>query len=296
MNEIFFMFIAPSVERSSSMALYGRQRDGSALMPFDLNDIQFPFRILILGPSQSGKTSIAHELMCRFQNVPRWLICSETEAANPKYKGIAPDIVIYEKYDHDAVQAFVQNQEELCYLNSERIKNGKQAWDTRGILMYDDLQSSASTWGKTELTRLISTAGRNYDMSWIVLFQSPIVKGIEADIRNNFTHVFFSTFDGNKEKAKLREYYCDLIPQHRMNELLNERLQKYEFAVYNRTLSAQDPIHKKICSFQARYPMPPFRVGHKMLWRVNTQFFDPNHKLREFKERKQQKEKTQIFK
>jgi GTPase SAR1 family protein len=258
---------------------------GPRLNQFPLGSIKMPFRILILGPSQSGKTSTCREILYTFRDVPTVLVMNRTETSNPKYKGHVPDILIHDKYDHDAISGMMDIQEEKCHHRSK----GRDI-DTRAIAVYDDLQSTAKEWGKSEITTRLATAGRNIDMSWICLFQTAIVKGIEASIREQFTHIFIYPFDSHKEKAKVREYYCDIITQRELDNLFTEHLDKYECLVYDRTKGAKAPLLEKLFFMRSNNDLPPFRACHPDWWRLNIQTYDPNYKEREIRQRKQQQQ------
>ncbi len=265
---------------------------GPKLSHFSLDSIRMPFRILILGPSESGKTSTVRSIMYQFRDVPTVMVMNRTEMANPKYKDIVPDILIHEQYVQEAVDGLMETQEDKCY---NKQTTGKDT-DTRAILIFDDLQSTAHEWGRQESTTRLATAGRNLEISWVCVFQTSIVKGIEAAIREQFTHVMIFPFDGQKEKAKIREYYCDILHQRELDTLFNEHLDKYECLVYDRTKGAKAHITEKLFFMKSPCDLPPFTVCHRDWWRLNQSTFDPRHKEREIRQRKLQRAKQNLHK
>lgn len=253
---------------------------------YDLNRIITPFRIIIIGPSECGKTSLCCDILSRHTDIPTGIIMAGTDDANPVYDSFAPKVLTFNTYSEQHLVALNIAQEEKCYAKNAGIKDStNRPVDTRSLVILDDLQHSADEWKRNQGIQQLATCGRNYDESTIIIMQGPKVLG--PNIRTNFKHVFLYKPISQADIKRYQEEYC---PQMSLSELSGvfRRLGKHECIVVDTTNPTSD-IKTTCFWFKARprTAIPAFKLFSAEVRNFCSHAFDPAYKFREIQNKKE---------
>jgi hypothetical protein len=256
------------------------------LDPFDLNKIKTPFRVIIIGPSECGKTTCNLDLLSRHTSIPTGLIMAGSDEATPVYEKIAPKLLIHNSYKDQELQSFLLAQEEKCFARNHGVEdvNGGTP-DTRGLVILDDLQHSAGDWKRNQTILRLLTSGRNFDASVICIMQTP--KALGPDLRANFKYVFLYKPNNIGDVKKYQENFCSQMSVKELEDVY-KRSNPYECVVVDTTESSLD-VRKTCFWFKARdkVKIPSFRLFSPEIRNFCDSAFDPNYKFREMQKKKE---------
>lgn len=153
--------------------------------------------IAIIGPTQSGKTTVIKTILSHLSSVMRYAVVFSTD----KYTG--SNVYAYEKYSEDRVKAVCDDQ--------IKIRNDKTDHEKRGIssmvaIVLDDIINNESKLGKNDdIIERIITNGAYYNISLIISVQNPLF--VPPKMRENLGYVIATSINTEKRIKTFYEYY-----------------------------------------------------------------------------------------
>ncbi len=159
-----------------------------------------PPKILILGKSGSGKTSLVQDLLFYIRKIHAGVVVCPTEASLIDYRVMFPEVFIHDRWDSGVIANFLKMQKKIRKTNPR----------FHQLLMLDDIMYDNKTILKDESTRFIFMNGRNNNISVIVTMQ--YCMDITPDIRNQIDFVFALRDNVHANREKLWKNFFGIIP------------------------------------------------------------------------------------
>ena len=203
---------------------------------FSLSDLKTDATILLYGRRRSGKSFLARDIMYHHRKIPLGLVFSGTEEANPFFGDFIPDSFIHPEYKPDVVNSLMTRQSlkiKEAKKNGYYETNGKNSGN-RTFIILDDMLADSANWKKEKSIREIFFNGRHYNIFFILTMQYPV--GIPPELRSNIDYVFIFNEPSLKNRKKLYEDYCSVIPTFdQFNNILDRCTENYECLVVKTT-------------------------------------------------------------
>lgn len=234
---------------------------------FDLAKMQKDATIAIIGKRRSGKSYLMRDILYHFRNIPKGVIISGTESANPFFRSFVPDSFIYDNASPDLLNAILLRQKRRIQLSGKGDKS-------RMFLVMDDCLAEGSKWKNTDAIRELFMNGRHLDIFYMISLQ--YMKGIPPDLRGNLDYIFVfkDTVIGNRKK--LYETFASAIPSFDLFcDILDMCTEDYKCLVFS---AAGDSNKLEDCVFWYKAePREDFRVGSKKYWDLHDSRYNPNY-------------------
>jgi hypothetical protein len=118
------------------------------LNKFKIKDILPNATILLLGRRRSGKSFLARDIFYYHRDIPRGIVFSGTENANPFFGDFIPDTFIHSEYSPDLIDTVLANQGlKIRKAREQGVKDGLLE-SNRFFIVLDDMLADASSWKK----------------------------------------------------------------------------------------------------------------------------------------------------
>lgn len=236
-----------------------------SLQEFDLKQIKMDIcgtpRILVYGPTGSGKSLLIVDILYHHQDVPIVTIVSPTERFNHTYKDIVPELFIHD-FSKEIIKKFIQRQE---FIQDKQKNDPKyKKIDPRAILILDDSLHKIKKISHDEDIDFLFIAGRWVSAAPIFAIQDPI--GLSPTQRGqlSYTFIFYDPLETNKKK--LFEHYAGVFPNYRMfSDALDYYSQDFGCLVIDHTNKRARKIEEKVFWYQAK-KHPKFRMCDEQFW------------------------------
>lgn len=226
--------------------------------------------ILVLGRRFSGKSVLIKDLMYRMKDrINKGIIFSGTEHANPFYGTCFPDIYIHKKYDGDLLERIVQKQSKVASMQLKESKSKvATARSTLFVLMDDCLADS--NWKSDDSMKEIFFNGRHYHFLFLMASQYPMA--VPASFRNNADYTFIYSDKDIKNRKRLYENYCGMVPTFELfNELMDQVCQDFRCLVIdNRKRDHND--WTDVVSWYKAEEREDFRFGSEEFWKYHEKY------------------------
>ena len=202
---------------------------------------------------------LVRDIFYNHQKIPKGLIFSGTEAANPFFGDFFPDTFIHSEYNPSLVETAMAS-------NGKKVRAARQIYpDLNGLLpsnrfciVLDDMLADASAWKKEKTIQEIFFNGRHFNIFFILTMQYPL--GIPPALRSNIDYVFVFNEPSIKNRKKIWEDYCSMIPSFQMFEnILDSCTQNYECLVVKLSGNTSD-LRDQVFWYKAK-PHTDFRMG-----------------------------------
>lgn len=240
-----------------------------AIRKFDLTKMQVDATIAIIGKRRSGKSYLMRDILYHFKHIPKGVIISGTESANPFFRNFVPDSFIYDTASPDLLNAVLQRQKRRIQLSG---KGGK----SRMFLVMDDCLAESSKWKNTDAIKELFMNGRHLDIFFMISLQ--YMKGIPPDLRGNLDYIFVfkDTVIGNRKK--LYETFASAIPSFELFcDILDMCTEDFKCIVFS---AAGDSNKLEDCVFWYKAePHDDFKVGHPSFWDMHEERYNPNYAI-----------------
>ncbi len=159
-----------------------------------------PPKILILGKSGSGKTSLVQDLLFYIRKIHAGVVVCPTEASLIDYRVMFPEVFIHDRWDSAVIANMLRMQKKIRKTNPR----------FHQLLMLDDIMYDNKVILKDESTRFIFMNGRNNNISVIVTMQ--YCMDLSPDIRNQIDFVFALRDNVHANREKLWKNFFGIIP------------------------------------------------------------------------------------
>lgn len=247
------------------------------IQEFDLSQIKMKAkntpRILVYGPTGSGKSSLILEFLYHNQDIPFVTVVSPTEKFNHTYTGIIPDMFIHD-FSKEIIRKFLARQEfiqEKC--ESDHAYHDA---DPRAILILDDCLHKIKNIRNDEDMDFLFIAGRHVSACSIFALQDPV--GLSPTQRGQISYSFIFYEDKETNKKKLYEHYAGIFPNYKFfSETLDYVTQDYGCLVIDHTNRSGRRLDDKIFWYRAKI-RPKFKMCDDRFWKMspNSQVKDEN--------------------
>lgn len=233
--------------------------------------------VLVIGKRRSGKSFLIRDLFYHRRNIPCGIIFSGTEDASPFFSDFVPDAFIHSEYDSDLMKRILLNQKRQLKKSAASGKGDRQgkSADNNFFIVLDDMLASASTWNRDESIKQMFLNGRHYNIMGIISMQYAL--GIPPTLRNNIDYVFIFNEPSIKNRKKIYEDYCSMIPDfNEFCNILDECTSNYECLVVKTTGGNSNKLKDQVFWYKAE-PHTNFKVGHPSLWKYHKNQYNNNY-------------------
>ena len=207
---------------------------------------------------------LVRDIFFHHQKIPRGLIFSGTESANPFFGDFFPDTFIHSEYNPQIIETALA-------MNGKRVREARNYYpELNGLLpknrfciVLDDMLADSSSWKKEKTIKEIFLNGRHFNIFFIITLQYP--KGIPPDLRSNIDYVFIFNEPSIINRKSIYEAYGSAIPTFDIfQNILDECTQDYQCVVIKLSGNSSN-IRDQVFWYKAKAHMD-FRMGHKQLW------------------------------
>lgn len=251
-----------------------------SIKKLDLSKMPIDCKVLMLGAPASGKSTLITDIL--FQHRKRFtaaIAMSGSEEANGFYRGMIPDIFIYDGYREDVVEKLRIRQMRLVR------KNGKEHRDNHAVLIADDCMDNKD-WIRSDLTRWLFKNGRHYDIFFLLAAQYAM--DLTPELRASLDYVFIMKQAILKDKKKIYENFAGIFPTFQMFcDVLDNLTEDYHCMVLSNR-SKSNKIEDRVFWYKADLHEKGFRVGTPGLWRFHDHNYNDMYMEEEEAERLKQ--------
>ena len=244
-----------------------------SLKKFKVKSMVHNATVLLIGRRRSGKSYLVRDIFYHHKDIPLGLVFSGTEEANPFFGQFIPDSFIHSEYDPTLVENLMTKQSQK--VKKARI-NGHAKTDglhpgNRSFIVLDDMLHDAAAWKKEKTIQSIFFNGRHYNFFFILTMQYAL--GIPPPLRSNIDYVFVFNEPSIKNRKKIYEDYCSMIPtfDHFCN-ILDSCTTNHECLVVKTSGSSND-LRDQIFWYKAAI-YDDFRVGHPKIWKYHDMYYN----------------------
>jgi hypothetical protein len=220
---------------------------------------------------------LVRDIFYHHKDIPKGVIFSGTEEASPFFSNFIPDIFIHSEYDPGLIDNVLKNQRKKIRESKDlgKSESGKTK-ENNFYIVLDDLLHDASSWKKDKTIKNIFFNGRHYNLLFILTMQYPL--GITPELRSNIDYVFIFNEPSVKNRKKIYEDYCSIIPSfdHFCN-ILDTCTQNYECLVV-KTSGQSNKLKDQLFWYKAE-PHTNFRVGHPKLWKYHNDNYNDQYEF-----------------
>lgn len=242
------------------------------LKKFNLKDLVHNATILAIGRRRSGKSFLVRDIFYNHKKIPKGIIFSGTESANPFFGDFFPDTFIHSEYNPSLVETAMAS-------NGKKIREARKIYpelngllpSNRFCIVLDDMLADASTWKREKTIQEIFFNGRHFNFFFILTMQYAL--GIPPALRSNIDYVFIFNEPSINNRKKIYIDYCSCIPSFSMFEnILDSCTQNYECLVVKLSGNSSD-LRDQVFWYKAK-PHTDFKVGHPKIWKYHYQQYN----------------------
>jgi hypothetical protein len=223
----------------------------------------------------SHNSFLTRDIFFHHRTIPKGIIFSGTENANPFYGDFIPDTFIHSEYNPELIETVLVNQgKKIRESRKQGLGDSGCLPENRFFIVLDDMLADANAWKKERTIQEIFFNGRHFNIFFILTMQYPL--GIPPALRSNIDYVFVFNEPSIKNRKKIYDDYGGVIPtfDHFQN-ILDSCTQNFECLVIKTSGNSSD-IKDQVFWYKA-LPHDNFRAGHPKIWqfhdlKYNSQF------------------------
>lgn len=242
-----------------------RELDLNLIYP-NSNNVNKPksgFKLVIIGKPKSGKSNLIRALMYYKKHlIPAAMVMCSTEDVNGDYKRYLPDTFLFNEYDEDKIQEYI-NRQKLS------VKHLPNPWS---LLLLDDCTDDPAAFRKP-IQHQLYKYGRHWQMLYIVSLQYAL--DIKPSIRTSVDGVFIFRDPNLKNRRSLYENYASVIPDFQTFCDLMDAITEQYTALYIHNMSETN--NWQDCVFYYKAPdmsKVTFRFGSNDYWNFHNQRYN----------------------
>jgi len=239
------------------------------LKMFDITSIKSTHTVVLLGKRDTGKSTVAKDILYYHRDVPMGAVICPTEPVNPTYSHFIPSIFIHDQYHHSIVDNLMNRQRKLKQMIIEHeAKYGSCNLDSRVFLIMDDCGADADAWAKSQPIRNLFMNGRHSNVMALITMQYPM--GIPPTLRSNIDFVFILRENVMGNRKRIWENYAGIFRTFDMFcEVMDQCTENYEMLVICNN-SKSNNITDCVFWYKAERH-PPFRMCSEQFWELDAQ-------------------------
>lgn len=245
------------------------------LRKFDMRWISRDSRVLFLGKSGTGKSTLVKDLLWHHRKIAKGICISGTQDGLEEYGELMPELYIYDEYQQEILQKIIKTQR-------KSIKNkGKDRTDDCFLIMDDCLYDDK--WTKHSEMRYIFFNSRHDKILFLLTMQFPM--GIPPPLRSNANFIFILRENIISNRKRIYEQYAGMFPNFDVFcNIMDQCTENFECLVIHNT-SRSNKFEDQVFWYKADIH-EPFRIGSKKFWKYHKTRFNDEHD--ELKERAEQ--------
>jgi hypothetical protein len=249
--------------------------DEISLRKFNIKSILPDSTIVAIARRRSGKSWLLRDILFHHKEIPSGIVFSGTEQASPFFSEFIPDCFIHTEYDPDVIQKAMLNQrKKIRDAKDKGLSNNGKHPSNNFFIILDDMLHEAATWKRDTTMKSIFFNGRHYNLMFFLTMQYPF--GITPDLRSNIDYVFLFNEPNIKNRKKLYEDYCGMLPSFsHFCAILDDCTLDHGCLVIKTSGNSND-IRDQVFWYKAE-PHDNFRVGHKSIWKYHDNHFNPKY-------------------
>ncbi len=237
------------------------------LKKFNVRNIKDDSVILFIGKRNTGKSFLVKDIMSHFKNIPVGVVISPTESVNHFFEEFIPGMLIYDNYEPQIIQKFVDRQRKIAdQASSEKKKYGRTDLDPRAFMILDDCLYD-KTWPSDPNIRFLFMNGRHVKTLFLLTMQYPL--GIAPQLRANVDYVFILRENQITNRERIYKQYAGMFHNFDVfNTVLNQCTENYECLVIDNKVQS-NKIEDQVFWYKAE-PHNNFQVCSPELWEMQA--------------------------
>lgn len=248
------------------------------LKQFNINTMERDSCVLVVAKRRAGKSFLIRDILYHFRNIPAGIVMSGSEEASPYYSYFIPSIFIHDEFKSDELEnVFIMQKKNLAKARKNGLGDDKgKCSDNNFFIILDDLLSDKGDWIKDKHIRRLFMNGRHYNLFSVIALQ--YILGIPPDLRNNIDYIFLFNEPNLKNRRKIYDEYCGMIPTfERFNNIFEQCTKNHECLVIKLTGNFNS-YSDQIFYYKAK-ERKDFRVGSKQFWSFSNNNYNSNYKV-----------------
>ena len=226
---------------------------------------------------------LVRDIFYHHQKIPRGIIFSGTESANPFFGDFFPDSFIHSDYNPDLIETALA-------MNAKRVRSARELYpklngllpNNRFCIVLDDMLADASSWKKEKTIQEIFFNGRHFNIFFILTMQYPL--GIPPALRSNIDYVFIFNEPSIENRRKIYRDYGGILPTFDIfQNILDECTQDFECLVIKLSGNSSN-IRDQVFWYKADYHSG-FRVGHQQMWDYHFKQYNSKYTIQQDKDK-----------
>jgi GTPase SAR1 family protein len=223
-------------------------------------------KIVIIGKPGTGKTTVITSLLYEKHDIfPVGMVMSGSEDSNHHFAKFFPDLFIYDTYNEEKINNFIQRQK----ISKEYISN---PW---AVLLLDDCTDSKTIFNKPTQQGLFKR-GRHWNMLYILSMQYAL--DMPSTIRSSVDGVFIMREPNDEIRRKIWKNYAGIIPEYStFCEFMNQITNDYT-ALYIHNMTQSNNLEDCVFWYKACENIPEdFKFGCKEYWEHHNKRYNTDY-------------------
>ena len=187
--------------------------------------------VVMIGKRRTGKSTAIADLLFYKRYFSVGQIISGSEECAPFFSNFFPSSYIDSECKMSMIDQILKRQKKIKAKIRDLEKYEPNTLCSKFMLVFDDCLYDSKRWAQAPQIRQIFMNGRHYDIFFILAMQYVI--GIGPDLRANIDYVFIFRDASIKNRKKLWENYCAMIPSFNLFCVLMDALEPFECMVIN---------------------------------------------------------------
>lgn len=222
-------------------------------------------KIVVIGKPGTGKSTLIRSLLYEKRHIfPTGMIMSGTEDSNGFYGSFFPSSFIYNNYDEQRINSFINRQK----LAKKHLEN---PW---AILLIDDCTDNPAVFRSTLQLSLYKN-GRHWKMWYILSLQYCL--DIRPAIRTNIDGTFILREPNLKNRRMLYENYASVIPDFTTFCKILDFITDDYTALYIHNTNKSNKLEECIYWYKAKEIPDDFKFGSSDFWSYHNERYNNDY-------------------
>jgi hypothetical protein len=228
---------------------------------FDPTKMEARRTCLIIGPRNSGKSTLMAAILQNTQHLYHWcLAMTKTRATVDFFKQIMPPSFIWTGgYDYDTGKKYVDFTHKLAETGKNR----------NSLLIMDDCMADKKCMKGEEQTDL-ALNGRHSNTALMVATQYVVY--VPSDIRGNIDYIFACGNTSRVERKKIYDFWFSCFNTYaEFSKVFDECTKNFGVMVMDRTTHDLS-ITGSVRFYRAPEKVAPFKMCSQVFWKLDEEF------------------------
>lgn len=254
---------------------------------FDIKEMDLDCKVAIIGKPGSGKSWLIKDLLYQHRrDFASAIVMSGTEGSTGFYRGLAPDLFIFNEYNQTAMDRMRIRQQRAVR------EHGKGAPQNFCAIVCDDCMDDKD-WIKHKTTRWLFKNGRHFDVFFLLAMQYAL--DIPPELRTCIDYIFICKEPQIKTRQKLHDNFAGMIPTFNMFcDMLDSLTEDYNCMVIKNRKALSPNIPDSVFWYKAEQHPDEFSIVPKGVWRWAEEHYN-KHYLSDEEEQELKQSSAQKF-